>query len=372
MKKTNITFIISYTNKSLGFEWLCSSLDKNKFNPLFILLNPGDSELEQYLQKNNFSMERIRYAGKKDVVKAIWQTYKILKKRNTDIVHAHLFDASLVGITVAWALRIKKRIYTRHHSTYHHIYSPKAVKYDRLVNLLSTDIIAITDVVKNILIEKENVSEKKIHVIHHGFKLDNFTKVPEQNVLNLKQKYATSDFKPVIGVIARHIELKGIQYIIPAFERFLQSYPNALLILANANGEYNNTLKSLLERVPSKSYIEIRFEMDVFSLYKLFDIYVHVPIDSELEAFGQTYVEALAAGIPSIFTLSGVAPEFIKNRHNALVVPFKNTDAIYNSMIELTENKALQATLISNGEKDVLEKFNLDKMILSLEQLYAK
>ena len=95
-----------------------------------------------------------------------------------------------------------------------------------------------------------------------------------------------------------------------------------------------------------------------------------MPIDENCEAFGQTYVEALASGIPSIFTLSGIANEFIINERNALVVPYKNSDAIYNSCIRLLNDKTLCNSLIENGKKDVTQKFQLEQMINSLEALY--
>jgi glycosyltransferase involved in cell wall biosynthesis len=127
----------------------------------------------------------------------------------------------------------------------------------------------------------------------------------------------------------------------------------------------------MLSRLPIDNYCEIAFEPDVFALYKLFDVYVHTPIDPELEAFGQTYVEALAAGVPSVFTLSGVAPEFIRHRRNALVVEFENSDLIYKAITELLSNEAMRKELISNGREDVKKMFSLKLLIERLERLYA-
>lgn len=368
----NITYIISNIDKAFAFEWISTYLNKKKFELNFILLNSKESELETYLRNKNISVERITYTSKKNIPKAILLTYKLLKKHKTQIVHTHLFEANIVGLTAAWLAGVPKRIHTRHHSNYHHIYYPKAVKYDRIVNRLSTDIIAISEVVKDILITKENVASGKIHLIHHGFQFTEFMNVSELAVNKLKQKYIPNNSYPVAGVISRYTEWKGIQYIIPAFEKLLNTYPNALLILANTTGDYKNEIKKMLQTIPKNNYIEIPFETDIFSLYKLFDIFIHIPITVEMEAFGQTYIEALAARVPSVFTLSGIANEFIKDHHNALVVPHKNSDATYNAMKELLENKTLTANLMNNGEKDVTSRFSFNKMILSLELLYGK
>jgi glycosyltransferase involved in cell wall biosynthesis len=81
-------------------------------------------------------------------------------------------------------------------------------------------------------------------------------------------------------------------------------------------------------------------------------------------------VEALAAGIPSIFTLSGIAQDFIVDGENALAVPFKDSQSIFNALVMLSDNEALRAKLKGSGPDSVKERFALHKMIEQLEQLY--
>ncbi len=368
--KTNITYIVSNINKALAFEWIADFLNKDRFKLNFILLNPGNSELEQFLLEKNIAVDRITYKSKKDLLGAIYRTYQLLKRHQTTVVHTHLFDANMVGLTAAKLARIKKRIYTRHHSDFHHTYFPKAVKYDKYINWLATDIVAISLVVKDILIKKEKVDPIKIHLIYHGFDLNKFSDVEETTITKLGNKYNPSYLSPVVGVISRYLELKGIQYIIPAFKQLLGSHPDALLILANTQGAFKEEIEKLLEQIPKRNYVEIQFEAHIFELYKLFDIFVHVPIAKEIEAFGQTYVESLASGVPSIFTLSGIANEFVVNRNNAMVVNYKSSEEIYTAMNELLSDNKLARQLIDNGQKVVKEKFGIREMIVTLEKLY--
>jgi glycosyltransferase involved in cell wall biosynthesis len=368
--KIKVTYIISNINKAVSFEWVSELIDKNKIELSFILLNADNSDLEKYLISNGFYVKRIKYKNKFSIPKALFCTIIFLIKQKPQAVHTHLFDANIVGLLAAWLCRVKKRIYTRHHSSYHHDFFPKAVKYDELCNYLATDIIAITVVVKEILEKKENVPGNKIQLIHHGFKLNYFHVVPEKEIQIIKQKYSTSGFYPVIGVISRYTEWKGVQFIIPAFEKLLLTYPDALLILANASGDYKKEIQGLLQKIPKKNYIEIPFEPNVPPLYKLFDIFVHVPISPEVEAFGQTYVECLAAGIPLVATKSGIANEVLIDKYNSLIVPYKNSEAIYNSMIALLTDENLRKHIISNSYLSVSEKFNVELMIQKLEALY--
>ena len=293
----------------------------------------------------------------------------MLRANKPEVIHCHLLHATLAGLVAGYLVGVKRRIYTRHHSTYNWEYNKKGVWIDRFLNWLATDIVAISENVKRVLLEKEKFKASKIHLIRHGFDLDAFANVNNARIDLLAYKYNPDRKTPVVGVIARWIEWKGVQYIIPAFKKLLKDYPDALLILANAGGPYNEEIEKMLQELPMGSFRIIPFENDLFALYQLFDVYVHTPISPSIEAFGQTYVEALAAGVSSVFTLSGVAPEFIEHEQNAQVVPFCDSEAIYQSMEKLLKDFDLRISLSKNGLISI-KKFSLEKMINELNQLY--
>jgi len=365
------TYILSNINKAIAFEWIVEQLNKEQFELSFIILHSKNSYLFDWLKTKKIECYFIEHHGKKSYPNTFFKTFRLLHKIKPSIVHTHLFDANLIGLSAAKLLGIKKRIYTRHHSTYHHEYFPNAIKWDKLTNWLSTDIIAISKNVQQVLIEKEDVTHQKVHLIHHGFDLEKFNQTSTTEINSLREKYQLTKNTPVIGVISRFIELKGIQYIIPAFKQLLNQYPNAILVLANASGSDKIMIENeLLQELKPYQYKTIVFEPNLFTLYQLFDVYVHTPINPQIEAFGQTYVEALASGIPSVFTLSGVANEFIEHCKNALVVDYKNSDEIYQAITLILSDKELKNSLIENGKK-AIEPFNLPLFINKLENLYA-
>lgn len=370
--KKKVTFILFQINKALAFEWIIDHINASAFEISIISIGvEKDSVLEHFCNERNIEFHVIKYNGKKQMPSAIYQTYKILKKIKPDAVHCHIFEGGLIGMIAAKLAGIQKRIYTRHYSTYHHTYAPSGVKYDKIINALSTKIIAISQNVQQILIEKENVSPEKIILVHHGFDLNLFYNISDDRINTIQSKYNPENRKPVIGVISRYTEWKGVQYIIPAFNNILNKYPNALLVLCNAKGDYKNEIQQLLKELPENSYREIVFEQDNAALFKMFDVFVHVPIDKEIEAFGQIYVEALAVGIPSVFTISGIASDFIQDKKNALVVDYKSSEQIYNSIVQIIEDKNLATQLVQNGKQDLEKYFSLPLMINKLEQIYS-
>lgn len=364
-----VSYIVSDIDKALAFEWIADHL-QSKMDLFFIIIGIDESELSKML-----SSKAVRYyvvSDKKsgsNVTKWL-EIIRILKKERPAVVHTHLWRANMLGLTAAWLLRIPKRIYTRHHATIHYREYPSGLKWDKLCNRLATHIVAISQNVQEILTSWDKADARKIYLIHHGFDFDYFNNVPSERVNIVRTKTRLLDnSRPIIGVIARYTAWKGVQYIIPAFQELRKQYPSAHLILANAHGDYEAEIKNILADLPGESYTQIRFENDLAALYRIFDIFVHVPTDPHAEAFGQTYIEPLIVGVPCIFTRSGVAREFIQHEKNALVVDYKNSEQIYKSMCALLENETLRINLVKQGKQDI-SGFSIEGYVKKLETLY--
>jgi glycosyltransferase involved in cell wall biosynthesis len=368
--RKRVYFIVSNIHKSLAFEWLAVGLNAD-CDLTFILLNATSTPLEQFLLLHKIKVKRVTYRGKRDIVPAFVKILFMMLFSRPHAVHVNLVEAQLVGLSAAWLSGINKRIYTRHTSTFHHVYQPGGIWIDRMSNYLATHIVSISQATDEVLLRMEKVTPNKVVKIHHGFVLDLFNKVSKERITQVKQKWKING-RPVIGVIARQIEWKGIQFIIPAFEKFLQDNETACLVLANASGPYHKEIKRLLESLSPDRVVLIPFEEEVPALYHLFDLFVHTPVDSLSEAFGQTYVEALAAGIPSIFTLSGIAAEFVIHERNALVVGFQDITGIYEALVRLWSDELLRNHLIENGKQDVTSQFKLESMLEALKDLYER
>lgn len=370
--KIKVCHIASYLDYSLLLEATGGYLDKEKYEVSFVFLSPEKPPLHDLLVSRGHEVSWIKYSERKNLVRAIVNLRQIFKSIKPDIVHTHLVDASLAGLTAAKLSGIKRRVHTRHHSTECHTYYKHGVYYDRFINWLSYKIIATTNVVKETLIEMEGVKSDKVSLIPYGYDLSEF-RSDEETCNELIAKYELTENYPVVGVISRFVEWKGVQYIIPAFAEVVKKYPNAKLVLANAVGRLENEIKALLAKhLKLSQYVLIEFEPRVFDLYKTFDIFVHVPINRDFEAFGQIYIEALYMEIPSVFTLSGVANDFIRDRENALVVPYCDSDSIFAAIDLLLTDSKLRGRIAKKGKSEVESLFSGEKMASSLEKFYSE
>jgi len=369
-KKIKVVASFSCIRHANEFYWYAKHIDKSKFELSCIFYNNEVTPIQDDISSLGINCYLVHYKNKYQILRALYKTILILNRIKPDIVHAQLFDASLITLTSCWILGIKNRIHTRHHSDIHHLYHKQAVKYDNWINKLSKLVICPSEQTKQILLEKEHVYENKIRVIPHGFDFNDFI-VDEKKKESVAVKYNIKGF-PIIGSVSRFTEWKGVQFTIKAFEKIIEKYPDALLVLAGAEGDYKREIEAELSKLSNNNYRIITFEKEIYSLFSLFDIFVHVPTSEKAETFGQIYVESFYFEIPSVITLSGIASEFSMFKKHAKVVDFCNENQIYNSIIEILNDYEFAKKKMNLASNEIKQLFNFDIKIKKIESIYLE
>ena len=261
--------------------------------------------------------------------------------------------ATIFGILLARICLIPNRVFTRHHGVEIQTSPsvlPKFLEY--LVNRSATKIVAISSLSTKILIS-EGVDPTKIYQVYNGIDLERalaIRKLRESTTIR-GEKF------PVIGVVSRLTQWKGVQFTASAFTKILELFPNARLEIYGSKMDSYDEVLTLLSKLPSNSYEFYEPDDDVFTKFQRFDIFVHVPIEEDTEAFGLVYLEALATGVPSIFTCSGILREFDPGSA-AVKVPFKDSQGIESTVVRLMA-RDLEEFIPMQVSK--LEQFDLKK-----------
>jgi glycosyltransferase involved in cell wall biosynthesis len=365
-----VIHIISDVEKSHHLEWLTLQI-KDYYNLKVILIGEANTAHQDFLRLHRIPAFHVFYKSKADLFATILKMFRLLRSEKPDLIHTHFWLANMMGIPISFVLRVPIRVMTRHHGDIHHQFHRKGLMIDIMLNKLASLIISPTKAIKNLMVRSEHARIDKIEVVNHGIDMQYFAAASKEHIDVVRVRYNIPITYPIIGVISRHTYWKGIQYIIPAFERLVKEMPAAHLVLANANGEYKAELQGMLDRLPEKSHTVIEYENDSAALYSIMDFFVHVPIDLYSESFGLTYIEALAAGKPSIFTISGVAADFIKHDFNALVVDYKSEHQIFAAIKRLLADPQQASKLIATGRESVLP-YRAGAMGERIREVYSK
>ena len=105
---------------------------------------------------------------------------------------------------------IKRRIVTKADTGYHWSYAYKGILFDKLVNFLATDIIAISNESKEFIIKKEKADPTKIILIHHGIKIDEQVSLVNKDAITKFKSQYNLHGKTVVGMVSRLVEWKGV------------------------------------------------------------------------------------------------------------------------------------------------------------------
>lgn len=392
-RKIKVTYIFTHHIRWVQFELIAQYIDKDKFDIDYVILNEDDPIIP-FLHNLNIPCTVTSFKDYGDTPEIVKFVYEHLRANQTDIVQTHWFAGSLVGLQAAYYAHVPVRIFHREHPPirYYDRHSPSK---HRLIWDCASHVVAVTNKSKQGMIE-DGIPDQKITVIPTGFDIHEFKNVTTSRVNLLRSKYFNKDKNkesgPIIGVAARYVQWKGVEYTIQAYKQILKVYPNALLVLsgshidrAKLSSEMRNASKedivapqyqdvlsitNKLEELPKDSYLEIPFEEDLFALFKLFDVFVHVPINPIQETFGQVYVEAMLSKVPSVVTLSGSALDHAIHQENTWVVDYKNSDQIAEGVLQLLADPDLRQKIIDNAFDCAQKRYGIHNQIKNIEDFY--
>lgn len=99
---------------------------------------------------------------------------------------------------------------------------------------------------------------------------------------------------------------------------------------------------------------------------KISDIFIRPSLS---EGLGNSFLEAMAAGIPVIATPVGGIPDFLKDGETGLFCEVGSPESIAEKVNVYLENKALREKIIMNAKKLVEEKYNWDNIAKKMEEV---
>lgn len=392
-RRIKVTFVFTHHIRWVPFELAATFLDKRLFDIDYVILGEADPMID-FLKTNDIPYVATSFGDYNNTPETVKFVYDHLIKNQTDIVQTHWFAGSLVGMQAAYYARVPVRIFHREHPPLR-FYNRHPVSKHQLIWDCATHLIAVTNTSKAGMVE-DGISAEKITVIPTGFNPQEFESIPPARVSALKEKYlgaeALKNRGPIIGVAARYVKWKGVEDVIRAFKTVLTEHPQALLLLSGGHihraqvmaqmraaskkdivaPQYEDVLSiyDCLSELPEHSYLEIPFEEDLYALFRLFDVFVHVPTDSIQETFGQVYVEAMLSKVPSVITLSGSALDHAIHQENAWVVDYGNSDQIAEGILRLLSDHALREKIIANAYACAKDRYSIEKLTRKLEEFY--
>jgi len=307
---------------------------------------------------------RFEFTGKygptlMDEVHRYAEISRTIATQNTfDVIHAHDWLTYLAGIEVK-KITGKPLVIHVHATEFDRAgeknIDPLVFEIEKKGMLESDLIIAVSQWTKDIIVDKYEIDESKVKVVHNGV-------IPTQS---LDFSFPLGFSNPVVTFLGRITYQKGPGYFIDAARKVLNYFPDTHFIMAGSGDllpamiEYVAQLR-LSSRVHFTGFLKRR---QIDRVWSITDVYV---MPSVSEPFGITPLEAAQAGVPVILSnQSGVAEVM----DHAIKTDFWDTDALANAIIGVLKHKGLSELLKTNSKKD-LQSLTWERAAKKIKELY--
>ena len=360
----------------------------------------GCYDLAHYLTENNCSSyivtsggELLKYVDKKKVKVIrlpVHSKNPILMFFNSLIL---IFIILICNISIvharsrapAWSCLLatkitRRKFVTTFHGTYNFKNSLK--KYYNSIMLKSDLIIAGSNFIFSHI--NENYSEylnlnKKFLVIFRGINTEYFnpSKIHQTDQKKLISKWNINKEKPLILLPGRLTFWKGQEMFIEAIRLVKEKIPEkpfCAVILGSDQGRkvYKKKLLRLVEQYRLNDYIKFFDKCELMPLaYQISDIVVSTSI--EPEAFGRVSVEAQSMEKPIIASNIGGSKETIIDDKTGFLFEAQKPEELSKKIIHVLNLDESTLKFIGiEGRKNVIKKFNIEKMCFSTYSEYKK
>lgn len=294
----------------------------------------------------------------------------IIRNYNVDIVHARSRAPAWSCYFAAKATGIK--LITTFHGIYNFKNSIK--KYYNSVMTQGVKVIAVSNFVKNHIIENYKIDKNKIQVIYRGVNHEEFTKekVSDELLKKFREKYNVPAGARVLLLPSRMTRWKGHLILIEALEKI--KHLNFYCIIAGDLAKHPGFVSEIQEKIQEYK-IQNRAQLfgnepNMMGLYGIADIVLSTSI--EPEAFGRTIIEAQSMEKLVIATNIGGACETIQDGVTGFHVKAGDIDDLAKKIEYCLGiiGSAEEKKITSKARKAVATNFSLDLMLKSTLSIY--
>jgi glycosyltransferase involved in cell wall biosynthesis len=284
-----------------------------------------------------------------------------------DVLHAHLFHASLLAALTATLDRRLVVVQTRHYSDYIVRFRPRRARVDAWAARRCDRLIAVSESARAQLVDSEGVARERVVVIDNGVDwrrlaaLDHAEGRRRLEALGVQRGI-------FIGCAARFDIQKGHRHLLEAFVRVSGTRPEARLVLLG-EGPEEAAIRADASRLGiSERVYFLGHRADGHSLMAGLDLYVQPSVE---EGFGLAVIEAMAMRRPVIGTAIGGMLQTIEPNHTGLHVPAAAPAALAEAVLALLDDPDRAATLGRNASERVRARYSLERMLTEYGDAYS-
>ncbi len=304
-------------------------------------------------------------------VQAFAQQARLMRhiaRRGIQIVHAYNFYGNVFAVPPARLVAPVVIASIRDCAPY---LTGMQKRVQRYACQLADCVLVNADAVKDWLIS-DGYDRSKIRVIRNGVDLARFRDAPDPD--RIRRELGLPLGTPLVAVVSRLTPMKGLEHLLEAAAILKLSHPDARFLIVGETAPHATDYLDVLKRLAVEYGVADRviftgIRSDIPALLSGVDVSVMPSLN---EALSNVLLESMAAGAPTVATRVGGTPEALVDEVTGLLVAPGESRPLAAAIGRLLDDRPLAAGLGQAARQLITDRFSVDRMVTSTEQLYME
>ena len=219
---------------------------------------------------------------------------------------------------------------------------------------------------------KRHGAKARVEVIPNGVDVSRFTQeFSSEELTSLWLQLNISADDKIIITTSRLVPKNAVDILIKSIAEVRAKFPNIKCLLLGI-GKDEEKLKDLRKNLGLEKEVIFVGEIphrEIPRYLKIADIFVRA---SRSEGMGNSFIEAMAAGVPIIGTNVGGIPDFLHERETGLFVKVDDHQDLAEKILLLLRDEHLRQKLIRQGKDLAINHYSWDKIAQRLGEIFSQ
>ncbi|MCK8816299.1 glycosyltransferase family 4 protein [Natroniella sulfidigena] len=352
------------------------------------LLQEKGYEIETISSKSSYRDEFEKYDFNKEFIEmsrsispvadliSIFKMYKLLKRKNYDIVHTHTAKAGVIGRVAAWLADVPIIIHTAHGLPFFEGQSNFRYHLYRLFEKVGSWFCdAIGSQNKDDLAKIKDYSPRqKVYYEGNGVDLpaldQKLASISGQDLKQIKDKWNISEDKKVILMAARFESVKNHQFLLAGLKQLVANYDIDFICLLAGKGYLKEEIESQIKEYNLEGQVKIiGYQTNIFSYIKLADI---VTLTSKKEGVPRIIMESMAFSKPIVATDVLGTRDVVSDNQSGYLVQLGARDSLAEALNDLLNNVEKRKDFGQRAREVIEEEFTEQIVVERIDKLYKE
>ncbi len=322
-----------------------------------------DGPLHEDIEAMGIPVHRISKQGLKDPL-AFVRLFRIIRRFKPDVIHTHLTKSDVTGQLMGFLAGVPVRVVSLHNND---SWRTKALfsTVMRLIVSPAQKYIAVSEAVRDYIVENSRYPEDRMLVIENGIDLDRFD--PAKITPYDRAAWGISPDAPVVAIIGRLQPQKAHTVFLEAAALVKNEMPEARFVIVG-DGDLRAELEAKRDELGLQQQVVFAgIIRDIPAVLAAVDI---LTFSSDWEGLPVALLEGMAMEKPVVSTAVGGVPLVVQDGENGLLVAPRQPQKLAAELLRVLRDPELASRLGQAARRTIAERYSAGVMHDRILRLY--